>query len=1017
MSKMNIAFLLGGLLLMATWAWAIYDDYSKPYKEYQRRFYEVYAQQLRLEKKAQWSASKERELQQKRRTLNQLQQKIEARGGEVDQLEEKLKRLRVVRYQKLDGRVKTINSKLTPVGYDYSQAVARAEANPDYDVPESLKERFKELKQKYDKAVRARERLRGRISRLEQKIKDKKSRITEIESEIRNLTQKISVIESTLNRVEDSPLNLLLDAPFMNFIKPRIDIRQYQVSGIYLDYNFDLVPRRDFCKSCHMGIDNPVFQLDENGDFQNENTRQAFQSVFPSDKKRERMKEVFKAHPRFELFGESNSKYRFSEYGCTGCHMGDGRALTFTNAAHTPDNKKERKEWKRIYDWHPRHYWGEKMLKGQFYEAGFKQFYPYGSKVDIPNASKLNEGRDLWRKYGCNNCHAVEGMNYQRKVGFSLDHIGSKLEKDWVRRWVEMPTDFDPTARMPRVFHRSNISSAYHRELSTVVIESISTYLFEQSRPIDLQDPPAVPGDPERGEHLTKTVGCYGCHSMVEEGIKANTQAPDLSNVGTKLNRRWLYNWLRNPREVWSETHMPDMKLTQSEANDITAYLMDQTAEDWNAENFPTEIKGDTSLETLVDNNLNDIAKKFLGLTRGPAEVRRELNKIKSGANTEVARERQLKMFVGERAVNYFGCASCHSIPGHEGKNRIGAELTGWANKSSHKLAFNFVEIPHTRQDFAMLKLKQPGIYDRGLTKSYLGKLRMPNFDLSREEREKIVTHLMSLKADKMVDPSKQFDISAPERLAYEGNKLIDAYNCQGCHTMDEESPMTDYLMNYYENQLEQGESYQLGNNTNPSARTLAQAHVPPTLTNVGRRLSQDWLFDFLKEPDGPNGRDRIRTWQHVRMPNFQFPDEEASTISEGLAYAGWNKMPPKISPEGRQTTPEKRRVGRAIFNKVCSNCHIVGGNETFKAPQMTPNLGYLENKFHYEGFIDWIEKPSEMFVPESANLYRHQGMIPYTKVPARESFLGFEPEGDFSTKEKQMEALRDYIFHQGSSP
>jgi hypothetical protein len=112
-------------------------------------------------------------------------------------------------------------------------------------------------------------------------------------------------------------------------------------------------------------------------------------------------------------------------------------------------------------------------------------------------------------------------------------------------------------------------------------------------------------------------------------------------------------------------------------------------------------------------------------------------------------------------------------------------------------------------------------------------------------------------------------------------------------------------------------------------------------------------------------------------------------------------------------TTPEKRRVGEVIFTKVCSNCHIIEGDKTFKAPQMTPNLGYVGQKFHYEGFIDWIEKPAERFAPETARLYRHQGMIPYSKLPMTESFLGFEPEGDYSSKQKQMEALRDYIFFQ----
>jgi len=337
MNKMNIAFLLGGLLLLGTWIWAVYDDYSKAYKKYQRKYFDVYAKQLRLEKQQEWSSSKQQELQQKQQELQQLKSQLESRGGELDQLKQKLKRLQVVRYNNLDKKVKSINSTFTPVSYRYSQAVAKAEGNPDYQVPEPLKQRFKELKSRYEQAVSAREKLRGKIDRIEQQIATKRSRISEIESEIQTMRRQVSVIETTLNRVKDSPLNQFLDAPFMNFIQPRVDIRQYQVSGLYLDYNFDRVPRRDFCKSCHMGIDNPAFKLNDDGQFQQETTRQAFAEVFPDEDQRQRMREVFKAHPRFNLIGPSNARYPFSEYGCTGCHMGDGRALEFTRAAHKPD--------------------------------------------------------------------------------------------------------------------------------------------------------------------------------------------------------------------------------------------------------------------------------------------------------------------------------------------------------------------------------------------------------------------------------------------------------------------------------------------------------------------------------------------------------------------------------------------------------------------------------------------------------------------------------------------------------
>jgi len=978
MNKVNLAFFLGGVLLFGTWIWAIYDDYAKPYKDYQRTFYEVYTTQLKLEKSEVWGEDQQRQLNELRGELRELRARLQRRGSTVDRLTGEIRRLEQVTLEQADKRVKLINSRLEPVEFRYTKAKARAESHEHAEVPNSLRRRYRELKRQYDRAVRRRGVLQDRVAMKKQEKEEALAARRELEKKIGELTRQRDVLESTIQRVSDRPINRVLDAPLINFIRPRVEVKQFQVSGVYLDYNFDRIPRRDYCMSCHMGIDKPSFRLNEDGEFRNENTREAFRQLFPDEESRARYRRIFQAHPRFDLIGPTSARYPFSEYGCTGCHLGDGRALEFTRAAHTPDDEAERKRWEKRYGWHPREYWEEPMLKSAFYEAGFRRFYPRGTHVDIPDAPKLNRGRNLWRQYGCNGCHALEGMNYQRKIGFSLEHVGAKLEPAWVRRWVEKPTDFDTTTRMPQVFHRSNLDEPGDRARSTVVIDAITTYLFEQSRPVELMDPPSERGDLARGRRLTRELGCFGCHSMVEEGITYNDQAPDLSSVGSKVDRRWLFTWLRDPASIWPETHMPSMKLTRDEAHDVTDYLMSRTAEDWSAEAFPTQLGGDTP---LVDHRLDSMALRFLGMTRGPLESARELESIKENASGsgEAARRRAVKLYVGQQAVDYFGCASCHAIPGHEGPNRIGAELTEEATKSLHKFAFNNVHIPHTRQDFIMTKLKQPGIYDRGLTKGYLEKLRMPKFNLTREEREAITTHVMSQRADDRTDPSKRFDVSPAQKFAYEGRKLVDAYNCQGCHTLDEESPLTDYLRDYYRQRLEAGASFRLGNNTSPSPRQLAQAHVPPSLTNVGLRLNEDWLFEFLKEPVGPGGRDRIRTWQHVRMPNFQFTDEEASTLSQGLVYEGWGRLPPRVSAEARRTTPESVRVGEAIFNRVCANCHVAGGPRTVHTPQMTPNLAYVGDKFHHQGFLRWIERPSEAFVPPSSTLYRHQGMIPGT--------------------------------------
>ncbi len=906
MSRINLAFFIGGFLLLLTWGWAIWEDYAKPYKQYQRTFYDVYTRQLQLTKQDVMEG-KQDELRELNQKLSQTRSRLRRRQTRVDELRQKLKRITNIEIPQADEKAKAVGAKLTPVQYRFEQAQAKAAHDPEFQVPDRLRQRYQALKREKRRADRQLSTLQEQRDELKAKIDEERSEIEELRRNRRELTRDRNAIQDTIQRVSDRPLNRFFDLPLINFINPRVKIQQFQVGGMFLDYNFDLVPRRDFCMSCHMGIDKPAFALDGEGNFEDDNTRRAFEQAFSDPQRRDRMKTVFQQHPRPDLIGPTEAKYPFSKYGCTGCHLGDGRALSFTRAAHTPDNEEERERWEHLYGWESREFWEEPMLQTQHQSAAFAQFYPAGTHVDIPKAPELNAGRDLWRKYGCNGCHAVEGMNDQRKIGFSLEHVASKVRPDWIRRWVEKPTDFDTSTRMPMVFHKSNMNSAGDRARSTVVIDAIATYLNERSKPINLEDPPPTRGNGEQGEQLVKELGCFGCHTMRDEGItQAEGTAPDLSHVGSKVNRTWLYNWLKDPAEIWPETHMPSMRLSDRQANDITEYLLTKTVDGWSPDEFPTQLKGDTPVETLVDRRLESLAMMFLGRTRGPRAARARLDEIRrGGGDTEAARQKALKMYLGEQAVDYWGCTSCHAVPGHEGPNRIGPELTGEANKSLHKFNFNFAHIPHTRQDFIGNKLRQPGLYDLGLAKGYLEKLRMPKLNLTREERDRLTTHVMSLKEKKMVDEDFRFQPSSAQEIAYEGRKLVEAYNCQGCHTLDEEPPIADYWVQYFQRQIEAGESFRLGNNTNPSARQLAQANMPPSLTNVGRRLKEDWLFSFLKDPQGPHDREKMRTWQTIVMPDFQLTDEQASTLVQGLVAEGWNGQPPRqpriptVSPRG----------------------------------------------------------------------------------------------------------------------
>src|SRR2546429_8927201 len=67
---------------------------------------------------------------------------------------------------------------------------------------------------------------------------------------------------------------------------------------------------------------------------------------------------------------------------------------------------------------------------------------------------------------------------------------------------------------------------------------------------------------------------------------------PDLTSIGTKVSREWIYKWLKEPRtivdkdgnvtvngyETQEEPRMPKFRLTETEIRALTAFLSVQKA-------------------------------------------------------------------------------------------------------------------------------------------------------------------------------------------------------------------------------------------------------------------------------------------------------------------------------------------------------------------------------------------------------------------------------------------------------
>jgi mono/diheme cytochrome c family protein len=319
----------------------------------------------------------------------------------------------------------------------------------------------------------------------------------------------------------------------------------------------------------------------------------------------------------------------------------------------------------------------------------------------------------------------------------------------------------------------------------------------------------------------------------------------------------------------------------------------------------------------------------------------------------------------GESLVRKWGCFGCHDIKGMEKESRIGAELTTFGSKTVEELAFgNRTDIPHTWDDWTYHKIKTP----RGYATERVEQL-MPRFDLADEDI-KALRILLGGFREKKVGQRYLADRSTRVKEVVEGRRLMQQYNCVGCHEIENRG---GFVRKYYEN----------------------TAAAPPPLNGEGQKVQSNWLFSFLKAPYP------LRPWLEIRMPTFGLSDEHTtqlvkyfnglSKVEQPFVYIDDKKIPPEHLDAARQL------VSPEYFN--CFSCHVRGGKNP-EGPQegWAPDLAMARQRLNPEWIVKWIQDP--------------QKIQPGTKMP---SFYPGGPDNILGGKDdRQIEALRDYLISLG---
>ncbi len=532
-----------------------------------------------------------------------------------------------------------------------------------------------------------------------------------------------------------------------------------------------------------------------------------------------------------------------------------------------------------------------------------------------------------------------------------------------------------------------------------------------------------IPETPKlnRGRKLLIELNCVGCHRI--QGIERPAMlGPDLTSIGAKVSREWIYKWLKEPRTILDssgnvtvngyesedEPRMPKFRLDETELRALSSYL--------------------AALKTAAQEPYKFDPRVLAAWQNKPDTVDQ-----------------------GEVRFREMFCTTCHSVAvTRAGETtliggNIGPELTKVGSK--------------VNPDWLVAWLRNP--------QAYLPNSLMPRYHWSDEDLYKVTRYVLS----NLTDPDLLSDVPklGPPRQEETqlGKRLFVEKGCSSCHAVAGIKPQTDFgpdlssiggntvselefgsariphtLLSYIRAKISDPVS------VNPAARMpqyrfkngdlealttallsltgpqstpgLARLVIParhsqfkpagefgrmyerykcyvchrfngyggdlaPDLSYEGSRAQRRWLIDFLKNPQ------TLRPTLIFRMPQFNMSDDEASAAADYLGTALLSPAADADSAKAVRYTAEQAALGKQLYEikYQCQSCHTIGASGGYVGPNLT-NAGNWLNPTWIEA---WLKNP--------------QALIPEAMEPRR------------SFTDQEVEALTAYLLtlKQGGKP
>jgi sulfur oxidation c-type cytochrome SoxX len=311
--------------------------------------------------------------------------------------------------------------------------------------------------------------------------------------------------------------------------------------------------RVDRCTTCHAASDDPRF------DGHAEPLRAHPYSIALGDIQRN---------------GKWERRHKFTDFGCTICHDGQGRGLE-TFYAHGEDVfwPDPMLGYVTQANWHKE--FKAKLTGKEYMQANCAQCHTEETFAGTP---LVKHGRQLFFEKACYGCHRIEGLS-NGTLGPDLTEVGKKFKINYLWEHTVNPRAFQPTSFMPKFDLTDDEIKALtvflkSRRGKNFAETSLGQYRarLQQTKADEVAKPqtPVAPS-PIRGEQLISERSCTACHKL---GDRDGHVAPDLSYEGLEHDEPWLMAHFREPKSRTPDSVMPVFGFSDPDFRSMTAYLM-----------------------------------------------------------------------------------------------------------------------------------------------------------------------------------------------------------------------------------------------------------------------------------------------------------------------------------------------------------------------------------------------------------------------------------------------------------